>query len=89
MYEDRTLKCRECGGQFVFTAGEQTFYAERGFEHEPTRCPDCRQSRRPARRGARELSEIICAACGATSVVPFRPQASRPAYCRECYGARG
>ena len=31
MYEDKTLVCKECGNEFVFTAGEQEFYAERGF----------------------------------------------------------
>lgn len=29
MYEDKTLRCKECGNEFVFTAGEQEFYAER------------------------------------------------------------
>ena len=29
MYEDKTLVCKECGNEFVFTAGEQEFYAER------------------------------------------------------------
>ena len=32
MYEDKTLVCKECGKEFVFTAGEQEFYAERGFQ---------------------------------------------------------
>ena len=26
MYEDKTLICKECGNEFVFTAGEQEFY---------------------------------------------------------------
>ena len=38
MYEDKTLVCKECGKEFVFTAGEQEFYAERGFQNEPQRC---------------------------------------------------
>ena len=38
MYEDKTLVCKECGKEFVFTAGEQEFYAERGFQSEPQRC---------------------------------------------------
>ena len=33
MYEDKTLVCKECGKEFVFTAGEQEFYAERGFQN--------------------------------------------------------
>ena len=35
MYQDKTLVCKECGREFVFTAGEQEFYAEKGFAHEP------------------------------------------------------
>ena len=45
-YADKTLTCRDCGTQFVFTAGEQEFYAQKGFTNEPTRCPSCRQSRK-------------------------------------------
>ena len=45
MYEDKTLICKECGKEFVFTAGEQEFYASKGFENEPQRCKACRQSR--------------------------------------------
>ena len=26
MYEDKTLVCKDCGAEFVFTAGEQEFY---------------------------------------------------------------
>ena len=37
MYEDKTLVCKECGNEFVFTAGEQEFYAEKGFVNEPQR----------------------------------------------------
>ena len=28
MYEDKTLVCKDCGNEFVFTAGEQEFYAK-------------------------------------------------------------
>ena len=34
MYEDKTLKCKDCGADFVFTAGEQEFYAQNGFTNE-------------------------------------------------------
>ena len=43
---DKVLTCK-----FTFTAGEQEFYAEKGFEHEPTRCPECRKANK-ARRNA-------------------------------------
>ena len=35
MYEDKTLKCKDCGEEFVFTAGEQEFYAEKGSLRRP------------------------------------------------------
>ncbi len=52
-YADKTLTCRDCGTPFVFTAGEQEFYAQKGFTNEPTRCPACRQSRKSQQGGAR------------------------------------
>ena len=39
---DKTLVCKDCGAEFVFTEGEQAFYAEKGFTNEPQRCPECR-----------------------------------------------
>ena len=48
---DRTLTCRDCGQQFVFTAGEQEFYQSRGLTNEPGRCPECRAVRKQARGG--------------------------------------
>ena len=47
---DKTLVCSDCGNEFVFTEGEQQFYAEKGFDNEPQRCPDCRKARKAARR---------------------------------------
>lgn len=46
---DRTLTCRDCGQEFVFTAGEQAFYSERGYS-DPQRCPSCRATRKAQRR---------------------------------------
>jgi CxxC-x17-CxxC domain-containing protein len=45
-YADKTLTCRDCGMDFVFTSGEQEFYAQKGFTNEPSRCPACRQQRK-------------------------------------------
>ena len=47
---DKTLTCKDCGKEFVFTEGEQAFYAEKGFTNEPARCPDCRKARKAQRR---------------------------------------
>ena len=53
MYSDKNLTCADCGQEFVFTASEQDFYAQRGFT-EPRRCPSCRASRKAARAGGGE-----------------------------------
>lgn len=93
---DRTLTCRDCGKAFVFTAGEQAFYAERGFV-DPARCPECRTTRRQANmnggnagvagasRAERRLFSAVCAECGQDTQVPFEPRLGRPVYCRDCY----
>ena len=85
MYEDKTLVCKECGKEFVFTAGEQEFYAERGFQNEPQRCKACRDARKNAARGPREYFTATCAACGGEAKVPFEPKSDRPVYCSECF----
>jgi CxxC-x17-CxxC domain-containing protein len=46
---DKTLSCRDCGRQFVFSSGEQQFYQSRGLTNEPGRCPECRRARKSAR----------------------------------------
>ncbi len=48
-FTDKTLTCRDCGTQFTFTAGEQEFYAQKGFDNEPTRCQSCRRARKQQR----------------------------------------
>jgi CxxC-x17-CxxC domain-containing protein len=50
-YADKTLNCQDCGIDFVFTSGEQEFYAQKGFTNEPTRCPSCRQARKASGGG--------------------------------------
>ena len=47
---DKTLVCKECNEKFVFTEGEQKFYAEKGFENEPQRCPACRKAKKQQRQ---------------------------------------
>ena len=61
MFEDKTLVCKECGNEFVFTAGEQEFYAEHGFQNEPQRCKSCRDARKNAARGPRQV--LYCHLC--------------------------
>jgi CxxC-x17-CxxC domain-containing protein len=99
MYQDKMLTCKDCGQSFTFTAGEQEFYASRGFENEPTRCKTCRESKKGGRHGSsggrsmrsseREMFSAVCAGCGREAQVPFRPTQDRPVYCKDCFSRRG
>lgn len=89
-YQDRTLSCKECGVEFPFTASEQAFYAEKGFQNDPSRCPSCRSARKQTRRPdtrEREMFTVTCSGCGQETQVPFNPTAGRPVYCRDCFQA--
>ena len=91
-YTDKTLTCQDCGVEFAFSAGDQEFYAQKGF-NEPKRCPDCRRARKAERGGGgyapRQLYSVTCDNCGAPAEVPFQPRGDRPVYCSDCFaGAR-
>lgn len=85
MYEDKKLVCKDCGQEFIFTAGEQEFYAEKGFQNEPQRCKACRDAKKAAVRNSRTYYDAVCAACGKEAKVPFQPTEDRPVYCSECF----
>jgi len=38
--------------------------------------------------GPREMHDAVCGECGQKCQVPFKPDTSRPVYCRECYAKR-
>jgi CxxC-x17-CxxC domain-containing protein len=92
-YRDKVLKCVECGAEFVFTGGEQMFYADKGFKHEPKRCKACKSARASGPQSGNSSSprgetRAICSQCGKETTVPFKPTQGRPVYCRECYQQR-
>ena len=68
MYEDKTLVCKECGKEFVFTAGEQEFYAERGFQN------------RSAARAAATHARTLLAVRVSSLLQPVLPVAARLAF---------
>ena len=92
-FVDRTLTCRDCGREFLFTAGEQEFYQSRGLQNEPRRCPECRAARRQADGNgggrARVMHDVICSNCGKPTQVPFVPTGARPVYCLDCFQTVG
>ncbi|MDF2866122.1 MAG: hypothetical protein K0R72_940 [Clostridia bacterium] len=44
--QDKTITCKDCGAEFVFTVAEQEFYKEKGFENDPVRCKECRNAKK-------------------------------------------
>ncbi len=99
-FADKTLTCKDCQNGFLFTAGEQDFYQQKGLQNEPGRCPDCRNKRKQqaitqglpsvTAPGAqmpvmREVSKVVCAECGKETTVPFRPRLAKPVFCSECF----
>jgi CxxC-x17-CxxC domain-containing protein len=94
--QDQTMTCKDCGKQFVWTAGEQQFYQEKGFTNAPTRCPDCRKAKKNMsngggggnRGGSRQDFPITCSNCGKQDTVPFEPRGDKPVLCRDCFKAQ-
>jgi len=100
-FTDRTLTCADCGNPFTFSAGDQAFHQEKGFNNEPRRCPTCRAAKRAERNGEgsysgssgysggyggqREMFSVICSQCGKEAQVPFQPTGNRPVYCSDCF----
>ena len=100
--EDKSITCVDCGEEFLFTAGEQAFYRERGLTNEPTRCKSCREKRKAGRsspggasmggggsygRSEKQMYAAVCSNCGRETEVPFMPTAGRPVLCRDCFNA--
>jgi CxxC-x17-CxxC domain-containing protein len=50
-YTDQVLHCADCGIDFVFSASEQEFFAQKGFASAPKRCSSCRAQRRASGNG--------------------------------------
>jgi CxxC-x17-CxxC domain-containing protein len=102
MYSDETLSCTDCSRSFTFSAGEQEFFAQKGFTNKPNRCPDCRAARKAqggrggssygggggGGRAPREMFTARCSACGGEAKVPFQPSGDKPVYCRDCFQSR-
>jgi CxxC-x17-CxxC domain-containing protein len=87
-FKDETLVCKECGAEFVFTAGEQRFYAQKGFQNKPKACKACRDAKKNAGKAPREYYTTVCAQCGGEARVTFQPSNDRPVYCSACFEAR-
>lgn len=92
-YQDRTIKCADCGKDFVFSKGEQEFFAQKGFTRDPIRCQDCRKAKKSKFSGPKpsktpeshEMHTIKCKKCGQTTEVPFKPKFPDDILCSKCF----
>ncbi len=86
-FQDQTLQCRDCNQPFTWTASEQEFYQQKGFQNAPVRCANCRVAKkaRMGEGGSRQSFEITCSNCGKTDTVPFKPSGNRPVLCSDCF----
>jgi CxxC-x17-CxxC domain-containing protein len=82
-FTDQTLTCRDCGNQFVWTAGEQEFYQARGLTNQPRRCPTCRQARKSSGVGGSYSGSSAGYSGGSTSF-DRGPRQMYPAVCDNC-----
>lgn len=93
--QDQKLTCRDCGKEFVFSAGEQQFFSSRGF-NPPSRCSDCRKKKKNAPKTSAPEHytapsgnyEIKCSKCGKITQVPFQPRNPEGVLCASCFEAK-
>jgi CxxC-x17-CxxC domain-containing protein len=90
-YEDRKLICRDCQKEFVWSAGEQSFFETKGFG-APSRCTECRKKNKMQRNSpaatatvSNSVHEITCSVCGKVSEVPFKPRNPQGVLCADCF----
>lgn len=87
-FADRDVLCVGCGVMFVFSAGEQEFFHEKGFTNEPKHCKQCKAEREGNKGQRRIETHVICSGCGSNTTVPFKPTQGKPVLCRTCFGNR-
>ncbi len=82
---DQWLICADCGREFLWDAGEQSWYLSKKLGNAPRHCKACRERRRDERlHQPRQYSKVNCDNCGSPVYVPFVPRGIKPVYCRPC-----
>jgi CxxC-x17-CxxC domain-containing protein len=94
-FEDKTIHCIDCDTDFIWTAGEQTFFRDKNLQNPPKRCKECKQAKNARlaaiaaaqESGIRQRIEVSvkCAQCSEPTTVPFYPSQGRPVFCRSCF----
>ena len=83
-FVDRDLTCAHCGAEFVFSAGEQAFFATKGFNNDPKLCKKCHALSQGKTR-VRFETRVVCTGSGVETTVPFKPRQGKPVFFRLCF----
>ena len=94
-FSDKEIDCVDCEVVFIWSAGEQSFFRDKGLKNPPKRCKECKKAKTERlsaiiasqNSGIKQRIEVEvnCAKCEARTTVPFYPSQGRPVYCRSCY----
>jgi CxxC-x17-CxxC domain-containing protein len=90
-FQDRSIRCSECGTIFTLSAEKQQVSHSWGIEVDDKQCPSCIRSKTrygtggTAKVDRRQMFSTVCAECGKSTEVPFKPHSYRRVYCHDCY----
>lgn len=87
-FTDITLFDKDTGEPFIFTAGEQEFFARQGFTNVPTRSPDRRKAVRDQRYKGKPVFNVTCLGCGRVGKIMQEPADPRQIFCQYCFAER-
>lgn len=85
--QDKTLTCKDCMKEFIWTAGEQKFFADKGLNNPPSRCVECRKQVKDRKTNQQKFT-ITCKDCGKSDEVPFQPYNPSDVLCAECFAKK-
>jgi len=81
---DKTLMCKDCGNKFIWTAGEQKFFLDKGLQNMPKRCKPCTAIYKEKLREKHPAFWIKCKKCAKKAEVSFEPK-GKDVLCEECF----
>jgi CxxC-x17-CxxC domain-containing protein len=94
-FDDKEILCVDCNKSFIWTAGEQIFFRDKGLQNPPKRCKICKKAKNERLdainaaqvAGIKQRIEVavFCAKCKERTTVPFYPSQGRPVFCRSCF----
>ena len=94
-FQDKSIRCSDCGATFTFTTGEQEFFQPKVILMNPGAVRHAARQRNQSVTEAattnsyssspRQMYPVKCAECGKDTEVPFEPRGDKPVYCSDCY----